>query len=157
MAPKSKSKKAVTPSSQSDERATAKPNWPAFTALPPTIDLSVESLVPGQIALIRNLWTSSLCRTFVAFLSSLPLVTTPGKPKKGEAVRVNDRYQVDDAHFARRLWAETGLEKLLSQGADINDRVEHENTAESDVDSQNSVWGGEVVSQVQTGPAVLRP
>lgn len=40
-------------------------------------------------------------------------MTTPGKPKKGEAVRVNDRFQINDEIFARRLWEETGLKGLI--------------------------------------------
>jgi len=40
-------------------------------------------------------------------------VTTPGKPKKGDAVRVNDRFQINDEEFARRLWEETGLKGLV--------------------------------------------
>jgi hypothetical protein len=40
-------------------------------------------------------------------------VTTPGKPKKGDAVRVNDRFQINDEEFARRLWDETGLRGLI--------------------------------------------
>lgn len=40
-------------------------------------------------------------------------MTTPGKPKKGDAVRVNDRFQVNDEEFARRLWEETGLKDLI--------------------------------------------
>jgi hypothetical protein len=49
----------------------------------------------------------------VSFLRALPLVTTPGKPKKGDAVRVNDRFQVLDEGFSRRLWEETGLRELV--------------------------------------------
>lgn len=40
-------------------------------------------------------------------------MTTPGKPKKGDAVRVNDRFQVTDEGLARRLWEETGLRGLV--------------------------------------------
>lgn len=40
-------------------------------------------------------------------------MTTPGKPKKGDAVRVNDRFQINDEEFARRLWEETGLKGLV--------------------------------------------
>jgi len=40
-------------------------------------------------------------------------VTTPGKPKKGDAVRVNDRFQINDEGFAKRLWEETGLKGLI--------------------------------------------
>lgn len=49
----------------------------------------------------------------MAFLKGLPLVTTPGVPKKGDAVRVNDRFQVMDEGFANRLWLETGLKELI--------------------------------------------
>ena len=66
-----------------------------------------------QILVIRNLFTASLCRSYINFLSKLPLTTTPGKPKRGDAVRVNDRYQIDDAAFANRLWSETALEELI--------------------------------------------
>ena len=47
------------------------------------------------------------------FLKGLPLTTTPGKPKKGEALRCNDRFQVQDDLFANRLWVETGLRELV--------------------------------------------
>ena len=62
---------------------------------------------------VRNFWTSTLCKDYVAFLKSLPLVTTPGVPKRGDAVRVNDRFQVVDEAFANRLWLETGLKDLI--------------------------------------------
>lgn len=32
------------------------------------------------------------------------MATTPGRPKRGEAVRVNDRFQVDDEAFAGKLY-----------------------------------------------------
>jgi len=57
----------------------------------------------------------------------LSLTTTPGKPKRGEATRVNDRFQVDDPAFAERLWKETALHDLVES---------YEN---------KSVWGGEVL------------
>jgi hypothetical protein len=62
---------------------------------------------------ITNFWTATLCKNYVSFLSSLPLTTTPGKPKKGDAVRVNDRFQVDDPAFAERLWSGTALKNLV--------------------------------------------
>ena len=49
-------------------------------------------------------------------MKTLPLVTTPGKPKKGDAVRVNDRFQIDDPGFANRVWLETGLRELVIGG-----------------------------------------
>lgn len=90
------------------------PDWPSLTPLIPAEHLFIETILRGQILIIRNLFTSTLCRNYVSFLSSLPLTTTPGKPKRGEAVRVNDRFQVEDPVFARTLWEKTGLKYLLS-------------------------------------------
>lgn len=92
----------------------------------------------GQIYTISNLWTASLCKSYVTFLSSLPLVTTPGKPKKGDAVRVNDRYQIDDPAFAQRLWSETGLQALITGSA------EH-GTLDLTETQRRELWGGEVI------------
>jgi hypothetical protein len=69
--------------------------------------------VDSQIVVVRNFWTSTLCKDYVAFLKNLPLVTTPGVPKRGDAVRVNDRLQIVDEAFANRLWLETGLKDLV--------------------------------------------
>lgn len=93
---------------------TAKPNWPPFKPPLPVVDLTPETLVEGKVIVLRSFFPRSLCRDYVSFLRELPLVTTPGKPRRGEAVRVNDRFQVDDAQFANRLWTETGLRDVLS-------------------------------------------
>lgn len=90
-----------------------RPNWPSFRPLLPASDLSLTTLVDSQIVVIRNFWTSTLCKNYVSFLQTLPLITTPGKPKKGDAVRFNDRFQTDDPSFANRLWVETGLRELV--------------------------------------------
>ncbi|CAE7180002.1 hypothetical protein CFE70_006209 [Pyrenophora teres f. teres 0-1] len=108
------------------------PNWPALNPLMPESDIALEELVPNQIVTIPNLWTPSLCKTYVSFLSSLPLTTTPGKPKKGSAVRVNDRFQIDDAAFADKLWTGTALKRLV-MGAAPSDQQRKE------------LWGGDVV------------
>jgi len=89
------------------------PNWPPLTPLVPTENLYIDTRADGQILVIRNLFTSALCKKYVSFLSSLPLTTTPATPKRGEAVRVNDRFQVDDAAFATRLWQQSGLQHLI--------------------------------------------
>jgi hypothetical protein len=107
------------------------PDWPVFKPLLPTSDLSLTSLVESQIVVIRNFWTSSLCKNYVSFLSSLPLVTTPGKPKRGDALRVNDRYEVHDPAFANRLWIEAGLRELIcgsenDTGEELMSRQERE-------------------------------
>ncbi|PGH14037.1 hypothetical protein AJ79_03307 [Helicocarpus griseus UAMH5409] len=110
------------------------PNWPPLKPLVPASDLYLETLLDDQIIIIRNLLTSTLCKTYVNFLSSLPLVTTPSRPKKGEAVRVNDRFQVHDPVFAERLWGETGLKGLVSD-------VGNEGGEAKGV----GLWGGEVL------------
>lgn len=92
------------------------PNWPPFKPALPVVQLNLEAPAPGleeKIILVRNFWPKNLCRDYVNFLKTLPLTTTPGKPKRGEAVRVNDRFQVDDFRFSQRLWLETGLKDAL--------------------------------------------
>jgi hypothetical protein len=101
-----------TPSAQAAAKP-ATPNWPPLTPVTPPEHLTVETVLPGQIFVVRNLFTANLCKTYVQFLSTLPLTTTPGKPKRGEAVRVNDRFQVTDPVFAEHLW-NTGLQQLVS-------------------------------------------
>jgi hypothetical protein len=127
---------SMAPPKKHSKPATAKPastppqpppNWPPLRPLVPPSDLSLATLLPSQIALIRNFWPSKLCKDYVSFLKTLPLVTTPGKPKKGDAVRVNDRFQVVDEGFARRLWEETGLEGLiLGDGEEKGEGAEEE-------------------------------
>lgn len=133
MAPKSK---------KSDQKAAlnaapSPPDWPVLAPLPHPDDLALSSLLEDQIITISNLWPSSLCKKYVNFLSGLPLVTTPGVPKRGDAVRVNDRFQIDDKQFAQRLWSETGLESLVK---DAN--VDGNALSESD---KAALWGGEVL------------
>ena len=115
-----------------------RPDWPALQPLIPTTDLILETLLEDQIILIRNLFTSTLCKKYVSFLSSLPLITTPAKPKDGEALRVNDRIQYDDPAFAEQLWSSTGLRSLL--GGSVEDAEHHGLTYEE----ARSLLGGEV-------------
>ena len=128
MPPKSKATKQAkqTPKTTAVQQNPA-PNWPALTPVLPADSLTLETLLPNQIVTISNLWTSTLCAKYVAFLRSLPLATTPGVPKKGDSVRVNDRFQIDDADFAQRLWSETGLSEVVAGVEDAN------------------LWGGEVL------------
>ncbi|KAG5986970.1 hypothetical protein E4U54_005194 [Claviceps lovelessii] len=99
------------------------PNWPPFKPPLPVVHLIpvLHPLTP-KIATIPLFFPKSLCRDYVTFLRTLPLQTTPGRPKRGEAVRVNDRFQIDDAAFATRLWESTGLKEALLGGEDVNAR-----------------------------------
>ncbi|KAK3686400.1 hypothetical protein LTR37_019873 [Vermiconidia calcicola] len=112
------------------------PDWPPLTPVLPAEDLTLESLLDDQVLTIPRLWTASLCKAYVSFCSALPLATTPGKPKRGDAVRVNDRFQVNDPSFAERLWSSTGLKQIVENPA-VGGRVL---TAEE----TQELWGGEV-------------
>ena len=106
----------------------------------PSTDVFLETLLEDQVVVVRNLLTSTLCKNYVSFLSSLPLVTTPRQPKRDEAPRVNDRYQVDDPTFAEALWSSTALEAL------VNGRVS--STPEDERQQPGSLyklWGGDVL------------
>ena len=110
---------------------TPPPQWPPLRPLIPTEDLNLDITLEDQIVSIRNLFTPTLCKNYVSFLSRLPLITTPVTPKAGEAVRVNDRVQFDDPAFAQQLWSSTGLESLVTKSWDS--------------ESSRRLWGGEVL------------
>ncbi|KAF2087766.1 hypothetical protein K490DRAFT_65605 [Saccharata proteae CBS 121410] len=142
MPPKSKKKDNTTAPSKAvaAPQAPPVPNWPVFQPLIPAVDLSLHELLPGQIVTIPNFWPASLCKNYVSFLSSLPLTTTPGKPKKGEAVRVNDRFQIDDPSFAERLWSQAALKDLVLGTAQTEDDAFKLTEKE-----RRELWGGEVI------------
>lgn len=127
MPAKSKSKARGAARSTVGAEKPSPPDWPPLKPVLPATHLTVEERLKDQILVIPNLFTSNLCKSYVSFLSTLPLVTTPGKPKRGEATRVNDRFQVDDSNFAVRLWEETALKDLVSSFED------------------QGIWGGEVI------------
>ncbi|KAM5444886.1 hypothetical protein MferCBS31731_000341 [Microsporum ferrugineum] len=114
------------------KEAKVRPDWPPLRPLPPTSGLSLTPILPSQIYIVRKLFSSALCKAYISFLSTLPLATTPGRPKKDEALRVNDRFQVDDPAFAERLWSGTGLKQLVGQGR-------------ADGESGAADWNGEVL------------
>ncbi|KAL4979314.1 hypothetical protein BDW66DRAFT_111543 [Aspergillus desertorum] len=126
------------PQPQSEQQT---PNWPPLRPQVPSSNLYLDPLLPDQIYLIRNFFPASLCRSYVSFLASLPLTTTPGKPKKGDAVRFNDRFQVQDALFAENLWRHTALKELVAN------RVPFDEGYGEDVrvkrQSMKEIWGGE--------------
>lgn len=132
-----KATKTSTTSKTTSEGQIATPEWPSITPVVPATDLSINTLLNDQVLTIPRLWTTSLCKRYVDFLRTLPLTTTPGKPKKGEAVRVNDRYQINDDHFAKRLWLETALRELVEHPV-----IDGKDLSETET---RSLWGGEVV------------
>ena len=116
------------------------PDWPPLKPLVPTCDLTPDTILDDQIVVIRNFFTPTLCKQYVSFLSSLPLITTPAKPKEGDAVRVNDRIQFHDPKFAESLWSSTGLKGLVTEAT--QEGVERE---AADSSSLEQSWGGEVL------------
>jgi hypothetical protein len=114
------------PPSKSKPPSSTPPNWPPLKPLIPPSDLSLFTLVPSQILTISNFFTSKLSSTYVSFLKTLPLTTTPGKPKKGDALRFNDRFQVLDEQFANRLWEETGLRELVCETEGLSEEERKE-------------------------------
>ncbi|KAL4778757.1 hypothetical protein BJX76DRAFT_352357 [Aspergillus varians] len=143
--PKPKASKKDLPRQPQSQPQQQAPNWPPLRPLIPSSDLVLESLLPDQIYLIRNFLPASLCKTYVSFLSSLPLITTPGKPKKGDAVRVNDRFQIQDATFAENLWRGTALRELVTNPV-VAEEEEEEEEEEGNAEGgrpMKEVWGGD--------------
>lgn len=121
----------------------ARPVWPAMQLDRSIEDLSLRHLMPHQIVTVSDFWSAFLCKQYVSFLSSLPLVTTPGVPKKGDAVRVNDRFQIDDPAFAELLWSSTGLKDLVQNPEQLpEDDVAPGKASEEKI---KQFWGGEVL------------
>lgn len=57
----------------------------------------------------------------------------PGRPKRGDALRVNDRFQIEDSRFAEMLWTGTALRELVTSSSP---EAEGER-------SMREIWGGE--------------
>jgi hypothetical protein len=124
---KTKASQPPPPAAVKSETPQQSLSWPALTPLLPPSDLQLEEVLPEQILTIPKFFTSTLCKTYVNFLQkSVSLTTTPGKPKRGEAVRVNDRFQIQDPAFADLLWNRSGLKELVAR-------------------EEPSLWGGDVV------------
>ncbi|KAG8529418.1 uncharacterized protein KY384_006055 [Bacidia gigantensis] len=111
------------------------PKWPLLQPSLPVEALSLETLLENQIIVIRDFFSFNLCKNYVSFLSTLPLLTTPAKPKDGNALRVNDRIEFSDFDFAQQLWNVTGLSTLLRGSPEAHD---HRGRAARDL------WGGTI-------------
>ena len=124
MPPQKVSKKKLTSATIKPEPTP--PNWPPLRPLVPSTDLYIEPLLTDQIYIIRNFFTANLCKSYVSFLTSpssaVELITTPLKPKsRDHAVRVNDRFQVQDASFAEMLWEMTCLKDVVCERRGLED------------------------------------
>ncbi|KAK5107713.1 hypothetical protein LTR62_000735 [Meristemomyces frigidus] len=121
----------------STKNVVAKPIWPPLLHLPSAADLTLRPILTDQILTISGFWTSGLSKSYISFLSGLPLLTTPGNPRKGDAVRVNDRFQVDDAEFAEKMWSSSALKELVEH-VFVDGKV-------LDEGEKLELWGGEVL------------
>ncbi|KAJ5577061.1 Prolyl 4-hydroxylase alpha subunit [Penicillium sp. DV-2018c] len=144
----SKSKKPTSKTPQQNQKPpSTSPNWPPLRPLLPTTDLTLTPLLPSQIYLIRNFLPSTLCKTYASFLASLLLTTTPGTPKKDEALRVNDRFQIDDARFAEMLWSTTALKHLVTTLGEYeynpDEDAEDGGIPPAVTERARQLWGGE--------------
>lgn len=99
--------------------ALARIPWPPLTLAPhaplPHLD---NSLLPGIIT-IDPLLSRRTVKAFLALLDGpqSPVQLEPSPPaKRGEAVRTNERFSVQDPAFARMLWDGTALKTLLEEG-----------------------------------------
>lgn len=138
-----KSKQANKKAPDAAARESPSLDWPVLEPLIPKGDLFMDEIYPNQIVTVSRFWTQTLCKKYVSFLSGLPFTTTPGKPKKGDAVRVNDRYQIDDPIFGQLLWEKTGLKELVLGYIGLQEQADE--TRASRIRSSSEFWGGEVI------------
>ncbi|KAJ5419013.1 uncharacterized protein N7487_002563 [Penicillium crustosum] len=119
MAPKSK-KPVPKP-----QPKTTTPNWPPLRPLLPAADLT---LTPPP------------------HRPNLPNPQLPPRHPKDEALRVNDRFQIDDARFAEMLWSTTALKELVTTRFE-EDEYGYSQPAEEDdnalAERARQLWGGE--------------
>ncbi|KAL7267503.1 hypothetical protein RUND412_009907 [Rhizina undulata] len=134
MPPKKPASKKVAPANTAPAASTNSPSstlsWPALTPLLPPEDLRLETVLEEQILTIPRFFTATLCKSYHAFLQkTVTLTKTPGKLKRGEALRVNDRFQLQDEAFAKILWEKSGLREIIAREGEAGKKL----------------WGGEVV------------
>uniref|UniRef100_A0A093VWL1 Protein fyv4, mitochondrial n=1 Tax=Talaromyces marneffei PM1 TaxID=1077442 RepID=A0A093VWL1_TALMA len=144
------SKKKPTSTTTKPEPTPRAPNWPPLRPLVPSTDLYIEPLLTEQIYIIRNFFTANLCKSYVSFLTSpssaIDLITTPLKPKsRDHAVRVNDRFQVQDASFAELLWGATALKDVVCERRGVEedeDDNDNDDDGREEEEKNTRIWGG---------------
>ncbi|KAJ2571044.1 hypothetical protein GGH95_004190 [Coemansia sp. RSA 1836] len=103
------------PKQAESSRAVSRPAMPVcWPKLKPKRALAVAEIVTGHIFLVPGLLDQDECDSFVK-IADEQCIPTPGVPKRGEAFRNNARWSTTDAECARRLWADTGLARLVSR------------------------------------------
>lgn len=98
-------------------------------------------LIPNQLVTIPQFFTTKLCNTLVEWFSrNIQLETTPARPKKGFAARVNDRLAVEDWGLAERLWGEGGVGEVVKGMCQVEGEGDEERERR-----ERELWGGKVV------------
>lgn len=95
--------KAAVAQSQATSSNESSVRWPELPYAGRELDFEV--LIPDQVLLLPELFTSKDCARWTSFLSSsLSLEPSPPVPKKGEAVRSNERFSIHDEKLAASLF-----------------------------------------------------
>ncbi|KAF2223933.1 hypothetical protein BDZ85DRAFT_94886 [Elsinoe ampelina] len=115
---------------------TTPPTWPPLHPRLASEKQRLTSLLSSQI-ITTPLFPIPLAATYRSFLASLPLTVVPQTRKKDHALRLNDRFSVQDPAFAAQLWSSTGLSDLVTSGL-----IDGENLSEAD---RTKLWGGEPI------------
>lgn len=90
-------------------------NWPSLERAPYAPPLELIRRYQGVVE-VPHLFSSQQCKAWLSFFASAatPVRLTPSPAaKRGEATRTNDRFSVQDAVFAERLFHESGLAEAL--------------------------------------------
>jgi predicted 2-oxoglutarate/Fe(II)-dependent dioxygenase YbiX len=97
-------------------KSTTRSKWPKLF---PKSDLQVHELLPGQIYTIPDFFSVKECDSLISYIeANIHLQTTPAIPKRGEALRSNDRISLSDANFANTLWT-IGIDKVVQSTSTI--------------------------------------
>ena len=126
------------PPPSSSSSSPSKISWPPLRPLLPTYSLDFSTEIPDQIYLVRKFFLPALCKSYIHFLSSLPLITTPSTAKRGDAVRVNDRFQIEDGNFASMLWESSGLKDVVARYLEDNGTAEDEEDGKENNNNNNN-------------------
>ncbi|KAH8556547.1 hypothetical protein BGW37DRAFT_17293 [Umbelopsis sp. PMI_123] len=90
--------------------------WPKLF---PKSDLQAQELLPGQIYTISEFFSIKECDSLISYIeNNIQLQATPAIPKRGEALRSNDRISVSDADFAHTLWS-LGVDNVVKSTSAI--------------------------------------
>lgn len=76
-----------------------------------------DCLIDDQIYIVHNMLTRTNCRNFMSFLLNTiaPIMTKPVPPRRGEAMRTNERFSSYDPNFAQSLFVDTNIDMMVRE------------------------------------------